>query len=72
VFAGAALLGTACGGGAEGTDGTDEAVYDSDGTEGEEVVEDVYEDDTANDTVDAEDNFQPMPYGAPPRRERIV
>ena len=64
VFVGA-LLGVACGGSGDEVEATDDTVEDTGG----EVT-----DDGADETDDDgdSDEIQAMPYGAPPRRDRLV
>jgi hypothetical protein len=65
VFAGAAAIGiatAACGGSSE-TDPDDGTGGDTAGTGGEEIEE---------DDAEESDHPTPMPYGAPPARDRLV
>jgi hypothetical protein len=66
AFAGAALLGVACGGSDEEVEGTDDTVEDTGG----EVTDDGTGDEVTDDGDS--DEIQAMPYGAPPRRDRLV
>lgn len=74
AFAGAALLGVACGGSDEEVETTDDTVED---TGGGEVTDDTADDGVGDITDDGtgdgdSEEIQPMPYGAPPRRDRLV